>query len=61
MKEREFKMKEVVYKKVLAWNPDCMTKHPEWVALLDDKQIASGDTKTEVMQEVRRYRKKAKR
>ena len=51
-----FKMKDVEYKKVMAWNPDCMTKHMEWVAIHDGEVIASDYTKTDLIYKVRKMR-----
>lgn len=51
-----FKMRDVEYRRIALWNPDCMTKRFEWVAFLNGKAIAYGNTKTEIIESVRKKR-----
>ena len=53
----KFKMKDVEYRKVLVWNPDCMTKHVEWGAFLNNEIIARAYAKEVLLDRVRRIRK----
>lgn len=58
MYNKSFKMKDVQYCMKQFWNPDCMTKHWEWVAMIDNEIIASDYKKTELMERVRNIRKR---
>lgn len=59
MINKPFKMKDVQYSKKQFWNPDCMTKHWEWVAVVGDDIIASDYKKIDLMERVRAiYRRK---
>ena len=58
---KNFKMKDVEYVRKMLWDYNCMTKHCEWVAVLDGEWIAHDTNKTDLIERVRRLRKKGEK